>query len=132
MAIANPRIEIDTGSKEPLYRQIVRQVRALVTAGRLVDGDALPSIRGLARQLEVSVITVQRAYEEIQREGLARTLRGRGLCVTKPVPSDVEGRAEKRLEEGLQPLLKDAMSSGLSSTAVRTTVQRLMAELRGK
>ena len=78
MATVGLRIVIDTGSGEPLYRQIVRQVRAMITTGKLADGDRLSSIRGLARQLEVSVITVQRAYEEMQREGLAMARRGRG------------------------------------------------------
>ena len=132
MATVGLRIVIDTGSGEPLYRQIVRQVRAMITTGKLADGDRLSSIRGLARQLEVSVITVQRAYEEMQREGLAMARRGRGLCVTKPVPTKLQKQARKRLEDGLEPLLNDAISSGLSSTAMRQTFQRLLTECRSK
>ncbi|MCB0317005.1 MAG: GntR family transcriptional regulator, partial [Calditrichaeota bacterium] len=70
-------------SDEPLQSQISRQVRAKILAGELGAGDNLPSIRGLARDQRVSVITVQRAYEYLEREGLIHSRRGKGFFVSE-------------------------------------------------
>ena len=69
-------------SNEPLQSQIVRQIRAKILAGGLPAGIDLPSIRKLAREQHISVITVQRAYESLEREGLIHSRRGKGFFVS--------------------------------------------------
>ena len=66
-------------SSEPLQAQIVRQIRAAILAGSLSEGELLPSIRTLARESKVSVITVQRAYGTLENEGVIRSRRGKGF-----------------------------------------------------
>lgn len=75
-------IILSTSSHEPYYAQISRQIQQLILSGQLHPGDALPTIRSLAKTLRVSVITVQHAYEELQRNGFLETTVGRGTFVT--------------------------------------------------
>ena len=82
-------------SDEPLHAQISRQIRAKILSQDLAGDDALPSIRGLAKEQRVSVITVQRAYEDLEREGLVRSRRGKGFWVA-PIP---EGRKQTMAKE---------------------------------
>ena len=69
-------------SDEPLHAQISRQIRAKILSEDLAGGEGLPSIRGLAKDQRVSVITVQRAYDDLEREGLLRSRRGKGFWVS--------------------------------------------------
>ena len=78
-------------SDEPLHAQISRQIRAKILSEDLAGGHALPSIRGMAKEQRVSVITVQRSYEDLEREGLLQARRGKGFWVA-PIP---EGRKQK-------------------------------------
>ena len=70
-------------SSEPLQSQIYRQIRSMILAGDLKAGELLPSIRGLAREVKVSVITVQRGYEILEKEGLIISRRGKGFFVSE-------------------------------------------------
>ena len=74
-------IILSNSSGEPIYRQIVTQIKAQITSGALSAGDALPSMRLLAQQLRISVITTKRAYEELEREGFIENFTGRGCFV---------------------------------------------------
>ena len=115
-------------SDEPLYAQISRQIRAKILSENLAGGDALPSIRGLAKQQRVSVITVQRAYDDLEHEGLVRSRRGKGFWVA-PIP---EGRkqtmAEERFADALKEIVAHAAAEGLSGADMR----RILDELLGK
>ena len=115
-------------SDEPLQSQIVRQVRAKVLAGELGSGDGLPSIRALARDQHISVITVQRAYESLEREGLIHSRRGKGFFVSELSGDDKESMARGRLENGLGPHIRSALAEGLSKEAVRDIVQRILSK----
>ncbi|MBT4610771.1 MAG: GntR family transcriptional regulator [Gemmatimonadetes bacterium] len=75
-------LNLSDQSSETLQQQIVRQLRSRILTGELAAGDALPSIRGLAKQLRVSVITVDRAYDRLSQEGLIGSRRGKGYFVT--------------------------------------------------
>ena len=74
-------IIISNSSGVPIYEQIVRQLKGLILSGRLPEGEALPSMRLLARDLRISVITTKRAYEELEREGFLTTVPGKGCFV---------------------------------------------------
>jgi len=111
-------------SSESLQSQIIRQVRAKILAGELDAGDALPSIRSLARQQRVSVITVQRAYEALIREGLIRARRGKGFFVAALEDSSKREMARQRLIESLETHVDAALSEGLELDEIRRTVNR--------
>jgi GntR family transcriptional regulator len=101
-------------SSEPLHAQISRQIRARILAHELTDNEALPSIRVMAREHKVSVITVQRAYEDLEREGLIRSRRGKGFFVSAISEETKKTMAEERLAAALSSLLDDALAEGLS------------------
>lgn len=75
-------IIISNSSSKPIYEQITSQFKALIMDGTLAPGDALPSMRALARSLHISVITVQKAYDDLQRDGFIETTVGRGSFVS--------------------------------------------------
>lgn len=101
-------------SSEPLQSQIVRQVRAKILSGELEADADLPSIRVLAREQHVSVITVQRAYETLMREGLIHSRRGKGFFVSKLRDREKYKMAKQRLLEALMPLIQVALEEGLT------------------
>jgi GntR family transcriptional regulator len=105
-------------SDEPLQSQISRQIRAKVLAGELAAGEALPSIRALARDTRVSVITVQRGYEDLEREGLIHSRRGKGFFVSELKADRKKEMARRRLKEQLQPIVRAAFAEGLTSEEI--------------
>ena len=113
-------------SDEPLHAQVSRQIRAKILSKDMAGGDALPSIRRLARDQRISVITVQRAYDDLEREGLVQSRRGKGFWVA-PIP---EGRkqkmAEERFTESLRRLVANATAEGLSKTEMRRILDKLL------
>lgn len=86
----------------PIYDQITRQVKALIMRGELKEGEALPSIRLLARELRISVITTKRAYEELEREGFITTVPGKGCFVAPQDPDFFKEEIRRRVEEHLE------------------------------
>ena len=113
-------------SDEPLHAQISRQIRAKILAGELDGGAALPSIRGLAKGQRVSVITVQRAYDDLEREGLLHSRRGKGFWVA-PIPNGRKNTmAEERFADALKKLVAHATAEGLSKAEMRRILDELL------
>ena len=106
-------------SDEPLHAQISRQIRAKILSGDLDGGDALPSIRGLAQGQRVSVITIQRAYDDLEREGLVRSRRGKGFWVAPLANGRKNTMAEERFANALAKLVGHAAAEGLSGIDMR-------------
>ncbi len=109
-------------SSEPLQSQIVRQVRAKILIGEVAAGTSLPSIRALAREQHVSVITVQRAYETLIREELIHSRRGKGFFVSDLENKRKEEMAKQRLLENLSPLISAALEEGLSEKDIKRAI----------
>lgn len=119
-------------SDEPLHSQISRQIRAKILSGDLDDGAALPSIRGLARDQRVSVITVQRAYDDLEREGLLRARRGKGFWVA-PIPNRRKSiMAEQRFASELVEIVANASAEGLSASEMRRILSEVLKKNKGK
>ena len=98
----------------PIYDQITRQIKSLILKGELREGEALPSMRLLARELRISVITTKRAYEELEREGFLTTVPGKGCFVA---PRDLELVREdwlRRVEEHLSQAVQIAKGGGVT------------------
>ena len=115
-------------SDEPLHAQISRQIRAKILTGDLDGGAALPSIRGLAKGQRVSVITVQRAYDDLEREGLVQSRRGKGFWVAPLANGRKNTMAEERFANALEKLVAHATAEGLSKAEMR----RILNEVLGK
>jgi GntR family transcriptional regulator len=113
-------------SAEPLQSQIIRQVRAKILTGELMAGSDLPSIRRLAREQHISVITVQRAYEGLEREGLIHSRRGKGFFVSSLSDAQKKSLAIERLKDSLKPPIQAALSEGLGRDEIKKIVEALM------
>lgn len=113
-------------SDEPLQSQIYRQIRAMILAGELKAGKILPSIRALAREEKVSVITVQRGYEMLERENLILSRRGKGFFVSEIHDVDKKKIAEERFKEKISPIIELAEGEGLSAEEINLIISQIM------
>lgn len=105
-------------SNEPLQTQIVKQIRTKILNGEVNPGDSLPSIRKLSRDQKVSVITVQRAYELLERESLIHSRRGKGFFVSEIKNIDKKKISEERLLNGITPIIESAFAEGMEKTEI--------------
>lgn len=115
----------NTGGK-PIYDQIKEQIKNAVLAGELQSGDALPSIRMLAKELRISVITTKRAFEELEREGFIETVPGKGSFVAQRNSELLREEALRRMEEALESAVQIARRSGIASQDVRSALEMLL------
>lgn len=105
---------ISTSNKNPLFLQIKEQVKQQIFSGDLKEGDALPSMRALAKDLKVSVITTKRAYEELEKEGFLVSTVGKGTFVAGQQPHVLREWQIRELENELEKLVKASKQLGLS------------------
>ena len=115
----------NTGGK-PIYDQIKEQIKNAVLAGELRSGDALPSIRMLAKELRISVITTERALGELEREGFIETVPGKGSFVAQRNSELLREEALRRMEEALESAVQIARRSGIASQDVRSALEMLL------
>lgn len=111
-------IFIDNKSGSPIYNQIYMQIKNLIISGELKENDALPSIRNLAKDLRISVITTKRAYDELEREGFIYTVQAKGCFVAPKNTEILREENLKKIEEYLMEIKKLAASCGLSANDV--------------
>ena len=119
---------ISNAGQEPIYAQITRQIQEKILSGELREGDALPSIRALARDLRISVITTKRAYDELEKEGFIYTIAAKGCFVA---PKNVELLREetlKNIENHIDQIVRLSQSVGLSEQEVLDMVRFAMED----
>jgi len=119
------QIYIHPGDELPIYRQIVRQVTDAIAGGRLGAGERLPSHRELALQLVIAPLTVKKAYDELERERLIETQRGRGTFVSESLPAIDPVLKRERLRDAAQRLLSQASLSGVPYREVLELLEEL-------
>ena len=107
-------IYLSNSSGVPIYEQITRQIKGLIARGELREGEALPSMRLLAKELRISVITTKRAYEELEREGYIETVMGKGSFVSPHNPELVREDTLRRVEEKLAEAVQLARQGGIT------------------
>ncbi|AIQ52501.1 GntR family transcriptional regulator [Paenibacillus sp. FSL R7-0331] len=107
-------IIISNNRSKPIYEQINSQIKAMIMSGELQAGAGIPSMRALAKSIQVSVITVQKAYEDLQREGFIETTVGRGSFVSALNKALVQEEQQKKIEEHLITAVDIARSSGIA------------------
>ena len=121
-------ILIDNKSGTPIYDQIYSQIKGQIISGALKQGELLPSIRGLAKDLRISFITTKRAYEELEKEGFIYTLPAKGCYVA---PKNVELLREenlKKIEEHIDEIVRLAASCNLSKQEIMEMVHFSLEE----
>ena len=116
----------------PIYEQISAQIIYGIAAGGLEVGAFIPSVRELAEHLLVHPNTVARAFQELERDGLVATRRGRGMEVTPEAPLMCRNRRQEIVRQRIRQALQEAKSSGLSADAVRKLVEEELARTNGR
>jgi len=111
-------MKIQPGSHVPIYLQIAEAVRAAVAAGVYRPGEVLPSLRAMAIRLHVNPNTVQRAYDELEREGLIYSQRGRGLFVAERGTASAQSAAGDGVRRTLEEAIRAGQTAGMSATQI--------------
>ena len=120
-------MKISQTSGVPIYQQIADSFRADILAGRFKDGEFLPSIRELARDLKISVITTMKAYEQLEAEGLVTAMQGKGFYVNAQDSEMLKEQHIRKVEEALNIAIKSADIAGLSDKELIQTLKALLA-----
>lgn len=107
-------ILISNTVNQPIYNQIYSQIKNQIIAGKLKEGDALPSIRSLAKDLRISVITTKRAYDELEKEGFVNTIAGKGCFVASANTEFIKEDYLKQIEDHMQKIASLASACGLT------------------
>ncbi|XOQ14342.1 MAG: GntR family transcriptional regulator [Shouchella clausii] len=122
------QIIISNSSKEPIYEQITNQIKSAILSGELPEGTAIPSMRKLAKDLQISVITTKRAYEELEKAGFIYSIVGKGSFVAE---QNLEVMREKKLrviEEQLSTVIANSKEIGLSIEELQELLKILYEE----
>ncbi len=119
------RVLISNASPDPIYQQIVRQIKGQIISGELPEGSPLPSIRKLAHELQISVITTKRAYEELDKEGLIDTVGGKGTFVASQNQEFLREQRMKIIEGKLGQALAEARLVGMTTAELMEMVSLL-------
>lgn len=123
-------VPLDPSAPEPIYEQIRARLAEMILRGDLTPGESLPSIRVLARDLRVSVITTTRAYNELVADGLVDAVRGKGVFVRAQAPEQVRDRALERIDAALIEATRAARTSQIDTTELHERLARLLEEER--
>jgi GntR family transcriptional regulator len=119
-------LQLSAASGVPFYRQVVDQISALVRSGQLAPGTQLPSVRELAAQLMVSLITVRRAYADLEAAGLVHRRQGQGTFVAEQVGQASQAQARQQARDLLARAVRRAQQLGLDDSGILTTIHELL------
>lgn len=121
-------IILSNASEEPIYQQIVTQIKAQIMNGTLSAGDPLPSMRNLATQLRISVITTKRAYEELERDGFIENFTGRGCFVKAQNTEFLREESVRQVEDLLAKVCEKASMCDLSLEELKEMLELMYTE----
>lgn len=122
------QIILANSSKEPIYEQIMNQIKSSILSGDLKDGAALPSMRQLAKDLHISVITTKRAYEELEKAGFIYSIVGKGSFVAEQNLEVIRERKLTAIEEQLSAVIMNSREIGLSLDELQQLLKILYEE----
>ena len=121
-------IVISKTSKKPIYEQITDQLKQHIISGVLQEGDALPSMRALARDLHISVITTKRAYEDLERAGFIESIVGKGSFVTQHNKELLKEEKQRQIEEHFTRAIELSKQCGISYEDLAEILKLLYTE----
>lgn len=110
----------------PIYQQIAEQLKADILAGKLKEGEYLPSIRGLAKELKISVITTMKAYEQLETEGLVTAAQGKGFYVNAQNNEMLREQHLRKVESALMEAIQAAQIAGMAPGELEETLRTLL------
>ncbi len=121
-------MKIMQNSDIPIYQQIAMALQEDILTGKLKQGEFLPSIRGLAKDLRISVITTMKAYEELEKQGLVTAVQGKGYYVNAQNSEMLREQHMRKMEEHLQNAITAARIAGITDAELIQTLQLLIRE----
>ena len=121
-------IHLSNASDKPIYGQITSQIKEAILANKLLPGDALPSIRSLAKELKISVMTTKRAYADLERDGFIETVAGKGSFVTERNQDFLREELLRQIEEHLQKAVKTAKTAGIAKEELQELLSLMLEE----
>ena len=121
-------IIISNSGNLPIYEQITNQIKDMIMRGERQGGEALPSMRALAKELHISVITTKRAYEELERSGFIHTVVGRGSVVSDANTEVMKEEQYRKIEETLTEGVRLAKQSGISCEELQEILRMVYEE----
>ena len=122
------RIIIHNSSMVPIYEQVVNQIKAQIISGELKDGDILPSVRNMAAELRISSLTVKKAYDFLEEEGLVTTVHGKGTFVNAADSQMAAEARRKAIEDDLSLVISKAFSAGLSEEELKEIFEIILED----
>src|SRR5690606_17395651 len=122
------QIIISNTSEEPIYEQITNQIKSAILAGELQEGAAIPSMRNLAKELQISVITTKRAYEELEKAGFIYSIVGKGSFVAEQNLEVIKEKKLKVIEEQLSAVITNSKEIGLPLDELQQLLKILYEE----
>lgn len=122
------KLIINHTSMEPIYEQIMTQIKAEVIDGTLPAGSALPSVRALSKDLKISALTVKKAYDNLETEGLVVTVHGKGSFISETNQELLMEERKKELEKELEEAVRKARAGGLTDQEIQETFQIIMED----
>lgn len=121
-------IIVNNTSMVPIYEQIMDQIKAAVISGELTEDTMLPSVRGLAKELKISVLTVKKAYDHLEEEGFTVTVHGKGTFVAAANQERMKEEQQKEVEKDLEQAIAKGRRCGLTEQEIRSLFEILMRE----
>ncbi|GAA6490898.1 GntR family transcriptional regulator [Candidatus Bariatricus faecipullorum] len=121
-------ILINNHASIPIYEQISSQIKSMIISGELTAGEALPSIRGLAKSLHISVLTVQKAYDVLQSDGFIETTAGKGCFVSAQNQDFYLEEQQKKIENHFIEAIEIAKASGIKLDKLQSLLELLYEE----
>lgn len=115
-------IMISNNSNLAIYEQIMNQIKTAIINKEIIPGDPLPSIRGLAKELQISVITTKRAYEELEGEGLIYSLSGKGFYVSEQNTEVLKEKKITMIEKNIIEIIKECKAAGLTLSDIKDMI----------
>ena len=122
------QIILNNASMIPIYEQMVDQIKNQIIDGKLKETESLPSVRALAASLKISALTVKKAYDRLEEEGLTVTVHGKGTFVTETNRELVKEQQRMMAEQELQKVVEKALRGGLTKQELRDLFEMIMEE----
>ena len=125
------QFEIHPSSGTPIYRQLMDQVQALISSSRLVSGELLPSVRQVAGDLEVNMMTVSKAYAKLEADGILQRVRGKGMRVAEPATATASlSQRKKELKPLIELIVTRGIQLGLTDEQILAVTKSVLKERR--
>ncbi len=120
--------EVSPSSGVPIYRQLMEQVTALIISNKLNEGEFLPSVRKMATDLEVNMMTVSKAYSKLEAKGWVKRIRGKGMQVLKPIVSGSVNERKEQLLPHIESVITRGLQLGLTEEQIITLLTKTLKQ----